>query len=246
MRRLPFKTVFTNYHPYHCPCVIHLVRKHLLSTYYVLCNALYSGEEQKKKLNNTHSLPSRSCQIKFFGFFCFFLINGIESYEGDGVPGKALVREDFLEEVTWVLWEKEIWSQRKRQHFLKFLDCEKELRFYLKSNEKHWKALNKRVARSNLLFEKDHSGYCIQQGWQTCSVKEQLGNILSLVGQILIVATTQLRCCKAKATTDNTYTRVWVWVCSNKSFLFMDTDIWISYNCHISRNIILLLTFSSI
>lgn len=47
------------------------------------------------------------------------------------------------------------------------------------------------MTRPNLLFGKDHSAYYTEQRWQTLSVKEQLGNILSFAAQIPIVAATQ-------------------------------------------------------
>lgn len=94
MRRVPSKAVFTNHRSYSYPCFIHLARKCPVSIYYVLCL-------ENKKMNKTHSPPSRICQIEVFR-------NKWNRKLWRRVyQGATLVREDFSEEVIFEFCEQE-------------------------------------------------------------------------------------------------------------------------------------------
>ena len=94
--------------------------------------------------------------------------------------------------------ENEIWTQRTGNLKQNNLDCEKKAGLSLKSNEKP--RLSTGQWQDLICFLEKITVYCTEQGWQTLSVKEQLGNILSFAAQILIVAATQLCFGKMKVT----------------------------------------------
>lgn len=79
------------------------------------------------------------------------------------------------------------------------------------------------------------------KSWQT--FLQWIVNIFGSVGHKVSVTTTQL--CHLSAKSARQYVNEWVWLRSNKT-LFRDTEIWISYNFHVSQNITLVLRFLTI
>lgn len=104
-------------------------------------------------------------------------------------------KEDFLGEVIFEFYEQgRKWNINSENRQLKKKknnsDCGKKSGLSLKSNEKP--RLSTGQWQDLICVLEKITVYCTEQGWQTFSVKEQLGNILSFVAQILIVAATPL------------------------------------------------------
>lgn len=81
--------------------------------------------------------------------------------------------------------------------------------------------------------------HSLEQGCADVFCNGQIVNNFGFVGHQVSVATPQLCHCSVKAATDNTYTNG---LSSNKTLL-METKVGISYNFHISQNILLLIFF---